>query len=203
MKLTEDAAAGAAGAEDAPTGDTAPAEATAPAPGAQAGDTAPAGRRRLAVLVLAVMAAALAALAVALGVSYQHARDRAAAQTAALGPAKAAAARILSYDYRHIEQDAAQTVAVLTGDFRGQYETVMRQQIAPQAPAQRAVVQAEVLSAGVTSVNGDGTQAVVLVFANQTVSNQATPQPRVDQVRVRLTLDRVGDAWLVSKVDAI
>ncbi len=79
----------------------------------------------------------------------------------------------------------------------------MRQQVVPQAPKQHAAVQADVISAGISGVNPDGTQAVVLVFANQTVSNTGTAQPRVDQVRVRLTLDRVRGRWLVSKVDAI
>jgi Mce-associated membrane protein len=160
--------------------------------------------RRLAVrTVLVGVVLALAVLTASLAVSYRRGQAQAAAEAAVLAPAKTAAARILSYDYRHIEQDAAQTSAVLTGVFRGQYEAVMRQQIVPQAPRQRAVVQAEVLAAGVTSVSPDGRQAVVLIFANQTVSNTSTPQPRVDQVRVRVTLDRVGARWLVSKVDAL
>jgi Mce-associated membrane protein len=160
--------------------------------------------RRAGVLAaLAVVAVGLAVLTASLAIGYQRGRARAAAEAGVLAPAKTAAARILSYDYRHIEQDAAQTSAVLTGVFRGQYEAVMRQQIVPQAPKQRAVVQAEVLAAGVTVVSPDGTQAVVLIFANQTVSNTSAAQPRVDQVRVRLTLDRVGAAWLVSKVDAL
>lgn len=159
--------------------------------------------RPVVLAVLAVLAVALAGLTVTQALSYHRARLRAAAEASVLGPAKTAAARILSYDYRHIEQDATQANAVLTGVFRGQYEAVMRQQIVPQAPKQHAVVQAEVLGAGVTSVSPDGAQAVVLIFVNQTVSNTSTPQPRVDQVRVRLTLDRVGGAWLVSKVDAL
>ena len=155
------------------------------------------------LVVLTVLAAALVGLTAIEAVGYHRARLRAAAEQSVLGPAKTAAARILSYDYRHIEQDATQASAVLTGVFRGQYEAVMRQQIVPQAPKQHAVVQAEVLGAGVTSVSPDGAQAVVLIFANQTVSNTSTPRPRVDQVRVRLTLDRVGEGWLVSKVDAL
>jgi len=161
------------------------------------------GSRWAGPVALGIVVAALAAFAVHLALAYTDARSRSAAEREVLVPAKSAAARILSYDYRHIQQDATQGAAVLTGDFRIQYETVMRQQIVPQAPKQRAVVQAEVLSAGVSGMNADGTQAVVLVFANQTVSNTATNQPRVDQVRVRLTLDRVSGRWLVSKVDAL
>jgi Mce-associated membrane protein len=147
--------------------------------------------------------AVLAVLTWNLAGSHQRARARAAAEAEVLAPAKAAAARILSYDYRHVRQDEAAAAGVLTGAFRGQYESVMRQQVVPQAPKQRAVVQAEVLAAGVSGVSADGRQAFVVVFANQTVSNSSTRQPRVDQVRVRLTLDRVGDRWLVSKVDAL
>jgi Mce-associated membrane protein len=163
-----------------------------------------AGRGRAVVLAaLGVLAVALTAIIVHLGMDYQRTRARAAAEAEVLAPAKAAASRILSYDYRHIEQDATAGAGVLTGAFRGQYETVMRQQVVPQAPTQRAVVAAEVLAAGVSGVSPDGKQAFVVVFANQTVSNTATPQPRVDQVRVRLTLDLVDGQWLVSKVDAL
>jgi Mce-associated membrane protein len=181
--------------DDEPAGD-APAGAGATRDGARI-------RRAGVLAALAVVTVGLAVLTASLAVGYQRGRARAAAEAGVLAPAKTAAARILSYDYRHIEQDAAQTSAVLTGVFRGQYEAVMRQQIVPQAPKQRAVVQAEVLAAGVTAVSPDGTQAVVLIFANQTVSNTSASQPRVDQVRVRLTLDRVGASWLVSKVDAL
>jgi Mce-associated membrane protein len=205
------ALAPAASDEDLATDSDEPAaasEADEPAEGAgpEAAGGPPAGvpiRRRAALATVVALVVLLAVLAGALALNYHRARVRAAAEVAALGPAKTAAARILSYDYRRIDQDATQASAVLTGVFKGQYEAVMRQQIVPQAPKQRAVVQAEVLAAGVTSVSPDGAQVVVLIFANQTVSNTSSAQPRVDQVRVRLTLDRVGGAWLVSKVDAL
>jgi Mce-associated membrane protein len=187
---------------DDPSGGEDPTGAAEPA-GRRAQADRTGARRTAALAVLAVLAVALAGLATTLGLDYHRARVRAATEAAVLAPAKTAAARLLSYDYRHIDQDAAQASAVLTGVFKGQYEAVMRQQIVPQAPKQRAVVQAEVLAAGVTTVSPDGAQAVVLVFANQTVSNTSSPQPRVDQVRVRLTLDRVDGVWLVSKVDAL
>jgi Mce-associated membrane protein len=138
-----------------------------------------------------------------LAVGYPRALTRSAAEAEVLAPAKAAAARILSYDYRHIDQDATATAAVLTGQFHDQYLTVMRQQIVPQAPKQRAVVAAEILAAGVSGISPNANQASVVVFANQTVSNTATPQPSVAQVRVRLTLDHINGHWLVSKVDAL
>jgi Mce-associated membrane protein len=173
---------------------------------AEPGDEAVADRsgRRTAVLAaLGALTLALAVLTAYLAVGYHRARARSAAEAEVLAPAKAAAARILSYDYRHIDQDATDTAAVLTGQFHDQYLTVMRQQIVPQAPKQRAVVAAEVLAAGVSGISPNANQASVVVFANQTVSNTATPQPSVAQVRVRLTLDHINGHWLVSKVDAL
>jgi Mce-associated membrane protein len=171
------------------------------------GSAAPASTRRpsrrVVTAVLGVLAVLLGTLTVVLAASARQAATRADAAREVLGPAKSAAARILSYDYRHVQRDADAATAQLTGEFRTQYQTAMRQQIIPQAPKQRAVVQAEVLSAGVSSVNGTGTQAVVIVFANQTVTNSSLTQPRVDQVRVRLTLDKQNGRWLVAKVDAL
>ncbi|HYT10619.1 MAG TPA: hypothetical protein VEL73_08155 [Mycobacteriales bacterium] len=157
----------------------------------------------LAVVLLTVAAVALAALALVLVQGQRRTTARADAEQAVLVPAKTAAARILSYDYRHLPQDTDAASHLLTGTYKGQYEDAMRRLIVPQAPKQQAVVSAEVLSAGVSSVNRDGDQAVVVVFANQTVSTTSLTQPRVDQLRVRLTLDRVDGRWLVSKVDAL
>jgi Mce-associated membrane protein len=178
--------AGAAGSE----GSAAPARSRRPS-------------RRVVLVVLGVLAVLLAALTLVFAASARQAATRADAAREVLGPAKTAAARILSYDYRHVQRDADAATAQLTGEFRTQYQTAMREQIVPQAPKQRAVVQAEVLSAGVSSVNGSGTQAVVIVFANQTVTNSSLTQPRVDQVRVRLTLDKQDGRWLVAKVDVL
>jgi Mce-associated membrane protein len=52
------------------------------------------------------------------------------------------------------------------------------------------------------SVSADPRHAVVLVFVNQTVVvGQDAPTDTASSVRV--TLDKVGDRWLISKFDPV
>ena len=160
-------------------------------------------RGRLLVTVLAVLVVALAAATTSLTLGWLRAQARADALARVPSLAKTDAAKILSYDYRHIQADADAATGVITGAYRDQYRQSMDQLIIPQAQQVHAVVRAEVVNAGVSSVSADGDQAVVLVYANQTVTNTRVSGSRVDQVRVRLTMVRVGDGWRVSKVDSL
>lgn len=156
-----------------------------------------------AVTGLAVIAVVMAVFTTILLLRWQRAEARAQARAEVPSLAKTYAAKILSYDYRHIRQDADAAARVTTGDYGRQYRQTMDQLIVPQAQQVHAVVQAEVLNAGVSSVSEDGRQAVVLVYANQTVTNDRLKGARVDQVRVRLTLVKSGGTWRVSKVDPL
>lgn len=120
-----------------------------------------------------------------------------------LAAAKQAAAQYVSYDYRHIQQDKAATASVLTGLFKDQYTQSMDQTIIPVALQVQAVVVGQTLTAGVSSINDAATQGVVIAFVNETVTNTRIHGPRVDLVRLRLTLDKVGDNWLISKVESM
>jgi Mce-associated membrane protein len=54
----------------------------------------------------------------------------------------------------------------------------------------------------VASVSAKPNQAVVLVFVNQTVIvGQDAPTDTASSVRV--TLDKVGDRWLIAKFDPV
>lgn len=153
-------------------------------------------------LVLVIVAMIVIVTLLLLQYGSAQARDQARDKVPSV--AKEHAAKILSYDYRHIEDDAKAAAEVTTGEFRAEYRKSMDELVIPQAPKLKAVVQAEVLSAGLSSVNDAGDQAVVIVYANQTVTNtQIEGGSRVDQVRIRITLDKHGDAWLVSKVDRL
>ncbi|HEX5496829.1 MAG TPA: hypothetical protein VFX70_19880 [Mycobacteriales bacterium] len=177
-----------------------------PSPGPRAGRTRPRrrpGRAWWPVAVAGVVVVTLGVVSTLLTLRWQRAEARADAVAEAPSQAKSDAARILSYDYRHIRADADAAAEVTTGDYRSQYRQSMNQLIIPQAQQVHAVVQAEVINAGVARVSDDGHQVVMLVYANQTVTNTRIKGSRVDQVRVRLTMVRVGGDWRVSKVDSI
>ncbi len=71
----------------------------------------------------------------------------------------------------------------------------------PSAEEVKAVVTAEVASSSV--VRAAENQVVVLLFVDQTTTSTRLEGPKVDLNRVRMTMTRVGQQWLVSGVDAL
>jgi hypothetical protein len=56
-------------------------------------------------------------------------------------------------------------------------------------------------AASVVSASPD--KVVVLLFVSQVTESTQGTRARVDQNRVRMTMDRTGDGWKVSAVDAL
>ncbi|MDT7683998.1 MAG: Mce-associated rane protein [Pseudonocardiales bacterium] len=193
----------------APTGDAAPAEKPAPAEEAAAApaggvtEPAKAGRFPLrlplpaAIAVAVVLVLALAA-AVTFGLLLQRrvATDRAGAE--ALATAKAYAVTVTSYDYQNLDRNFADVLDGATGEFKDQYtgaSQTLRQLIANA----KATAKGNVLGAGISSESPE--QVEVVVFVDQTITNAATAQPRVDRNRVIMTLTPHDGRWLVGKLE--
>jgi Mce-associated membrane protein len=156
----------------------------------------------VALLLLLCLAAATAA-----GVLAWQRRDRRAeekARTDAVSAARVAAGDILGYDYRSVEQSIRRARSETTGAFRKQYDSTASV-LLPQSKQLRAIVQATVGSAAVMSSSRD--RVVVLLFVDQaTVKQQPgakTPETRIDQSRVRMTMSHTGGHWLVSELAAL
>ncbi|MFI7020492.1 hypothetical protein [Streptomyces sp. NPDC050164] len=169
----------------------------------------PGGRRRLLTLVLAVLlVVGLAALA-ALGWQYRDGRLTETARTEALAAARKAAPIVLSYDYRRLDKDFSRARAHLTGDFRDEYGKTTKTVVAPTARKYHGVVKATVAAPGsgaapaASVVSASPDKVVVLLFVNQVTESTQVSGSRVDLNRVRMTMDRTGDGWKVSAVDAL
>ncbi|GAA2225537.1 MULTISPECIES: hypothetical protein [Streptomyces] len=167
------------------------------------------GRRKLLTLLLAVLlVAGLVALA-ALARQYRDGRLTETARTEALTAARTAAPIVLSYDYRHLDKDFSRARAHLTGDFRDEYGKTTKTVVAPTAEKYHGVVKARVAAPGsggapaASVVSASPDKVVVLLFVNQVTESTQVSGSRVDQNRVRMTMDRTGDAWKVSAVDAL
>jgi len=153
----------------------------------------------LAMLAVLVLLAGSAAVAVTLGERREQALSD--ARTAAVEQARTAAVTVLSYDHETLDEDFAAALALSTGEFAEEYARTSEAAVRPVAEETRAVVEADVVSAGVVSA---GPQEVrVLLFVNQTTTSTRADGPRTDQNRVRMTMQKVGDRWLVSAVDAL
>jgi Mce-associated membrane protein len=172
-------------------------------PDAKASEPAKTGRfpLRLSALATIVVAAVLVlavAAAVTFGVLLQQraATDRAGAQ--ALATAKAYAVTVTSYDYQNLDRNFADVLDGATGEFKDQYSgasQTLRQLIANA----KATAKGTVLGAGIQSESAD--QVEVVVFVDQSISNAATAQPRIDRNRVIMTLTPHDGRWLVGKLE--
>lgn len=154
------------------------------------------------------MVTGLVAAGLLAGTWRQDGRTR-QARTQALAAARDAAPVILSYDYRHLDQDFAAAATRLTGPFLDQYRRTTGSVVAPTARQYHAVVKATVAkpaSGGddsVSVVSASPDRVVVLLFVNQVTESTRITGPRLDLNRVRLTLARTSGGWKVSAVDAL
>ena len=155
-------------------------------------------RRWLPAGIAAALVVALAVVDVVLLQSWRNQPDKAERREQLVASVNTAVARILSYDYRHLAADQSAAAAHLTGTFKAQYVTSMNTTIKPGAPAAKAVVIGQVGESSITSVSGDGKQAVLLVLGQQTVTNTQQKTPRYDMVNLRVTAQLVHGKWLVS-----
>lgn len=160
-------------------------------------------RRRTPQLVAAVtvIAVLLAALTGVLAVREVRARETADARTQGLAAGRNAAQKLLSFDYRHLDQDFAAGRALATGQFAKDYQKTTEQGVSATAKQYQVVLSAQVVQAAVA--NASPGQAVILAFVNQTTTSQLLKTPRVDQNRVRLTMREVDGSWKVAKLEAL
>ncbi|MCP9271045.1 hypothetical protein [Mycolicibacterium arenosum] len=150
------------------------------------------------VLTYGVLPAVALVLALAAGfLKYvdNSARDSSTARTEAIQAASTGSVALLSYTPDRVEQQLNDARDLLTGEFRDSYTSLINEVVIPGAQQQQISATATVARAG--SVSASATEAVVLVFVNQTVVVDASaPTDMVSAVRV--TLERAGDEWLIS-----
>lgn len=152
------------------------------------------------VAPVAALVASLALLGALVGVSLRDSGAQARAERAAASQARTSVEQMLSYNYKTIDAQSAQIESLLTGSFKSEFSTAMDQEIKPLAVKNQTVVQAKASDVGVMS--STPTSVKVLVFVNQAKVGADSQTPAVDQNRVIATMTKVGERWLVSKVDA-
>jgi Mce-associated membrane protein len=114
--------------------------------------------------------------------------------------AKDSTIALLSYKPDTVEQQLTAARDLLTGDFRGSYTSLTNDIVIPGAKQKQISAVAKVPAAA--SVSAEPNHAVVLVFVDQTVTvGQDAPTDTASSVRV--TLDKIGDRWLISKFDPV
>lgn len=117
-----------------------------------------------------------------------------------LAAAKSCMAAMNTYDYRKLAESEATGAACTTGTFSGQYKQAFEKLIKPQAAKVQFTQTAQINNAGIESVSGDGQQWVVLVYGQLSTTNSqtGTKAPTLTPFSARVTMQHVGDKWLVA-----
>jgi Mce-associated membrane protein len=107
---------------------------------------------------------------------------------------------LLSYRADSADKDLGAARDRLTGDFKDAYTALIREVVVPGAKEKHITATVKVGAAAPVSVSES--HAVVLVFANQSVTiGQGVPTDTKPVLRV--VLDRVNGRWLVSHFDPV
>jgi Mce-associated membrane protein len=116
--------------------------------------------------------------------------------------AKDTTVKMLSYKPDTVDQQLNDARALLSGTFRDEYTSLINDVVIPGAKQKQITAVASVPDGGAASVSAEPNHAVVLLFVNQTVVvGQDAPTDTASSVRV--TLDKDGDRWLISKFDPV
>lgn len=145
------------------------------------------------------------ALMLALGAGYlkwqdDGVRNGQIAATTSVQAARDGAVALLSYTPGTVEAQLTAARDRLTGEFRDSYTSLTDDVVIPGAKQKQMSAVASVPAAA--SVSATPEKAVVLVFVDQTVTVGNEP-PVATASSVRITLDKVGDRWLISQFDPV
>ena len=123
-------------------------------------------------------------------------RNDAAARSESTQAAASGTIALLTYTPDKVEQQLNDARRLLTGDFLDSYTSLINQVVIPGAKQQQIAAVATVPKVG--SVSATPTEAVALVFVNQSVT-VGTAAPASTASSVRVTLKKSGSQWLISE----
>lgn len=117
----------------------------------------------------------------------------------AIDAARERTVALTSYDFRRLDQDFAAVLATSTGPFSQEYATATGQ-LRESFTASESVATATVLAVGIEAFEAD--RAVTVVAVDQVIQSKGA-QPRTERNRLRMTMVRSGDRWLVEEVERL
>ncbi|AKS36198.1 membrane protein [Mycolicibacterium goodii] len=151
--------------------------------------------RLLAYVVIPLLVVGLAACAGYLQWRGSSLRAAQAASAGVLPAATDSTIKMLSYKPDTVQKDLESAGEGLTGPFRDSYDSLIHDVVIPGAREKQISAVATVPAAAVVSATPR--RAVVMVFVNQTTIVGADP-PTSTASTVRVTMERIGQRWLVS-----
>ncbi|MEV0540592.1 h domain protein [Nocardia salmonicida] len=155
-------------------------------------------------IVFGALAAAGLIAAIVLGVSgYQlWQQDKTEqARTDAMSTASRTVSAMFTYEPATVDTELPRAADNLTESFRAEYLKLIEQAIAPGAKEKQLTVKATTQAEGV--VSADPEKAVVLLYLNQLTTSKDSPEGATSGSRVRVSLDKTDNRWLVSQVTPV
>lgn len=119
----------------------------------------------------------------------------------ALEAARAATVSLTTYDHRTLDQDFARVSALAVGDFAKEYAETSAA-LRPTLQQTQAVASSKVPAAGVEELQAEPARAVVVLAVDQVIETAGAP-PRTELNRLRMTLVRPEQTWLIEKVQRL
>lgn len=159
-------------------------------------------RPRRAFIVLGVVAVVLALVAGLFGFFALRQAQIESARGAASAAAEEKVTALLSYDYRTIQNDQGDRGAMVTGQFKDDYASLIADIVGPAASQQQLTTRSSVVSSSVVGTDGTD-QVTLLMFLNQTTQSAAKPDPTLSGSRIRVTMQEVDGNWLVSELTPV
>ncbi|MFD3707284.1 h domain protein [Nocardia sp. NPDC058658] len=123
------------------------------------------------------------------------------ARTDAMSTANRTVSAMFTYEPATVDTELPRAADNLTEEFRAEYLKLIQQAIAPGAKEKQLTVKATTQAEGVVSAEPE--HAVVLLYLNQLTTSKDSPQGTTSGSRVRVTLDKSDDRWLVAQVTPI
>jgi Mce-associated membrane protein len=157
------------------------------------------GRGRVVAWAGAALAAVVLLGAIGfLGWSMWHQRQIQQAGEQARQAAAAYAQVLTSIDSDSVDENFDAVLDGATGEFKDMYSQ-SSSQLRQLLIDNRAKASGVVVESAVQSASRD--KAVVLLFVDQSVTNTAVPDPRIDRSRIKMTMEHVDGRWRASKVE--
>ncbi|MGH3726013.1 MAG: hypothetical protein ACRDUS_18035 [Mycobacterium sp.] len=155
-------------------------------------------RRHLAWTAAAVAVIAIAAGTAIIGRLYEEQRIEEKSSHEALTAAQEFAGVLTNVDSGKLDENYSKTMDGSTGKFKDMYgksSAQLRQILVENKANSRGVV----VDSAVKSATPNKVE--VLLFIDQSVSNVAVPDARMDRSRVQITMEKIDGRWLASDVE--
>lgn len=107
-------------------------------------------------------------------------------------------AAVTSYDYRHLDDALTVGLSVTTGAYQDAYRAALSGPVADEARTDHVVQTFQQLAAGIGEIDADGTHAKVLVFGEQTRTDDQHDGARTSTVTLTATIEHSGSSYLIS-----